>query len=64
MLKEILVSAALTLGQTPTIIDGDTVKIAGIAIRLTDFDSPELFHPKCPARARWHCKPGASCRRC
>jgi endonuclease YncB( thermonuclease family) len=48
MLKEILVSAALALGQTPTVIDGDTVRLAGVSIRLTDYDSPELFSSKCP----------------
>ena len=36
------------MGQTPTVIDGDTVKLAGVAIRLTDFDAPELFSSKCP----------------
>jgi endonuclease YncB( thermonuclease family) len=48
MLKETLVLAALTLGQVPTIVDGDTVRIAGVRIRLVDYDSPELFSPKCP----------------
>ena len=24
------------------------MKVAGIRIRLTDYDSPELFSPKCP----------------
>jgi endonuclease YncB( thermonuclease family) len=48
MLKEILVLAALAFGQTPTVIDGDTVRIAGVSIRLTDYDSPELFSSKCP----------------
>jgi endonuclease YncB( thermonuclease family) len=49
MIKEAVVLAALALGQTPTVIDGDTVRIAGVSIRLTDYDSPELFRPKCPA---------------
>ena len=48
MLKEILVSAALAIGQTPSVIDGDTIKLAGVSIRLTDYDSPELFSSKCP----------------
>jgi len=48
MLKEALVLAALSLGQTPSVVDGDTVRIAGVRIRLTDYDSPELFSPKCP----------------
>jgi endonuclease YncB( thermonuclease family) len=25
-----------------------TVKLAGVSIRLIDYDAPELFHPKCP----------------
>jgi len=48
MLKEILVSAALAIGQTPSVIDGDTIKLAGVSIRLTYYDSPELFSSKCP----------------
>jgi endonuclease YncB( thermonuclease family) len=48
MIKEALVTVALAFGQTPTVIDGDTVKLAGVSIRLTDYDTPELFHPKCP----------------
>jgi endonuclease YncB( thermonuclease family) len=48
MLKEALVLTALALGRTPTIVDGDTIKLAGVSIRLTDYDSPELFSPKCP----------------
>jgi len=47
MLKEAVVLAALAL-SSPTVIDGDTVRIAGISIRLTDYDAPELFSPKCP----------------
>jgi hypothetical protein len=43
MLKEILVSAALALGQTPVAIDGDTMRIAGISVRLVNFDSPEQY---------------------
>src|SRR5262245_41697895 len=31
------------------VVDGDTVRITGgVRIRLTDYDSPELFSPKCP----------------
>jgi endonuclease YncB( thermonuclease family) len=48
MIKEAIVLAALAFGQTPSVIDGDTVKLAGISIRLTDYDSPELFSSKCP----------------
>jgi len=53
VIKETIVAAALALGQIPTVTDGDTVKLAGVSIRLTDYDSPELFSPKCPLeRAR------------
>ena len=48
MFKEALVLVALSLGQTPSVVDGDTVRIAGVSIRLTDYDSPELFSSKCP----------------
>jgi len=24
------------------------VRIAGVSVRLTDYDAPELFSPKCP----------------
>jgi micrococcal nuclease len=47
MIKETLVLAALAV-SAPAVIDGDTVRIAGISIRLTDYDSPELYSPKCP----------------
>jgi endonuclease YncB( thermonuclease family) len=47
MLKETFVLAALAV-SLPTVIDGDTVRVAGVSIRLTDYDSPELFSPKCP----------------
>jgi len=42
MFKETLVLIALGFGQTPTIVDGDTIKLAGVRIRLVDYDSPEL----------------------
>ena len=48
MFKEAIVLAALALGQTPSVVDGDTVRIAGVSIRLTDYDSSELFSSKCP----------------
>jgi hypothetical protein len=38
MIKETLVLAALAIGQ-PSVVDGDTVQIAGVSIRLTDYDS-------------------------
>jgi micrococcal nuclease len=53
MFKETIVLIALTVGTMPTVIDGDTVKIAGVHIRLTDYDSPELFSPKCPREYVW-----------
>jgi len=48
MIKERIILAALAV-SSPTVIDGDTVKIAGISIRLTDYDAPELFSSKCAA---------------
>jgi endonuclease YncB( thermonuclease family) len=39
-------NAALAI-SSPAIVDGETVRIAGVSIRLTDFDTPEL-HAKCP----------------
>jgi endonuclease YncB( thermonuclease family) len=53
VIKETLVTVALTFGQIPSVIDGDTIKIAGVSIRLTDYDSPELFSPKCPRERMW-----------
>ena len=47
MIKEIIILAALAV-SSPTVIDGDTVRIAGVSVRLTDYDAPELFSPKCP----------------
>ena len=53
MIKETIVLAALVFGQIPTVTDGDTVKVAGVSIRLTNYDSPELFSPKCPRERMW-----------
>ena len=47
MIKETLVLAALAI-SSPAVVDGDTVRIAGVSIRLTDYDAPELFSPKWP----------------
>lgn len=47
MIRELLVTAAMAAGATPTVIDGDTVKVAGVSVRLTDYDAPELFSPRC-----------------
>jgi len=38
-------------GQTNCVIDGDTIRLAGIKIRLADIDAPEVFSPKCRAEA-------------
>src|SRR5215471_16505599 len=47
-------TALLALSATsPTVVDGDTVRVAGISIRLTDYDAPELFHPRCPREYAW-----------
>jgi endonuclease YncB( thermonuclease family) len=47
MLKELWVAGLLALGAVPSVTDGDTVKVAGVSIRLVDYDAPELFHPRC-----------------
>jgi endonuclease YncB( thermonuclease family) len=47
VIKETLVLAALAI-SSPAVVDGDTVRIAGVSIRLTDYDAPELFSPKWP----------------
>jgi len=31
------------------ILDGDTAAAGGLRIRLTGYDAPEIFHPRCPA---------------
>ena len=31
------------------VIDGDTIRLGGIKIRLEDIDAPEVFSPKCPS---------------
>ena len=51
-MKALLVTTALAWGTVPTVIDGDTKKVAGVPIRLVDYDSPELFHPRCPSEYR------------
>ena len=50
MIKETLVLAALAI-SSPAVLDGDTVRIAGVSIRLTNYDSPELYSPQIPPRA-------------
>ena len=47
MIKEAIILAALAV-SSPTVIDGDTIRIAGVSVRLTDYDAPELFSAKCP----------------
>lgn len=34
---------------TPCALPASTVRVAGVSIRLTDYDSPESFSPKCPS---------------
>ncbi len=29
------------------VVDGDTVRINGVRMRLLDIDAPEIFHPRC-----------------
>src|SRR5262245_19687873 len=48
VIRETIVLAALAI-SSPEVVDGDTVRIAGVSIRLTDYDSPKLYSPKCPA---------------
>jgi micrococcal nuclease len=31
------------------VVDGDTIRMGGIKIRLEDIDAPEVFSPKCPS---------------
>ena len=52
MIRETIVLAALAI-SSPAVVDGDTVRIAGVLIRLTDYDSPELFSPKCARERMW-----------
>jgi endonuclease YncB( thermonuclease family) len=47
MIKEAIITIALALGQVPNVVDGDTIKIANVRIRLVDFDTPEIAG-KCP----------------
>jgi len=37
--------------QTNCVIDGDTVRHAGVTIRLADIDAPETRDPKCASEA-------------
>jgi micrococcal nuclease len=31
------------------VVDGDTIRVGGIKIRLEDIDAPEVFSPRCPS---------------
>jgi micrococcal nuclease len=31
------------------VIDGDTIRVGGVKIRLEDIDAPEVFSPQCPS---------------
>lgn len=37
--------------QENCVIDGDTIRYAGLKIRLEDIDAPEVFSPQCAAEA-------------
>jgi hypothetical protein len=46
MLKEALVLAALSLGQIPSIVDGDTIRIVGTRNRLVDYETRYHLAPR------------------
>jgi len=37
--------------QQNCVIDGDTIRFAGMKVRLADIDAPEVFSPKCASEA-------------
>jgi endonuclease YncB( thermonuclease family) len=48
----VLVGLALTswdwvMPSAAPVVDGDTVRIDGVRMRLLDIDAPEIFHPRC-----------------
>jgi micrococcal nuclease len=47
MIRSTLISLALLAGCQPRAVDGDTLRLSGISIRLVDYDAPELFSPRC-----------------
>jgi endonuclease YncB( thermonuclease family) len=44
-----LVSYETFWWQAPRVIDGDTVRMGSVRVRLVGFDAPEIFSPQCPA---------------
>jgi len=40
-------NAITEAGEAITVVDGDTVDIAGARYRLQGFDAPEIYHAKC-----------------
>lgn len=42
-------AGAVAASSTVVLIDGDTVDIDGVRIRLLDIDTPETFHSRCEA---------------
>lgn len=38
-------------GSATCIVDGDTIRYAGVKIRLSDIDTPEVFSPRCSREA-------------
>jgi endonuclease YncB( thermonuclease family) len=50
MNKSILIVALALVGCAPSnfyTVDGDTVNIGSLRVRLATHDAPELFHPRC-----------------
>ena len=43
------VHAVRVTRQPNCVIDGDTIRLGGVKIRLEDIDAPEVFSPKCPS---------------
>lgn len=42
-------TARTAAGEAVSVVDGDTVDVAGRRYRLVGHDTPEIFHAKCPA---------------
>lgn len=45
MIKELVVT--MCFWGTPVAIDGDTAEVCGVRMRFDDFDTAELYHPRC-----------------
>lgn len=46
------VFAALLLSGWPIVLDGDTIVLAGVHIRIANIDAPEIHHFHCDAELR------------